>query len=180
MEKPSGSGPSLGPLHKFPNFLYNTLLACKNAAATLSIATDSPAASMEQTKHLAVPLVEFMWLVFTHMPGESYRRRLRSLLLCSRDVFLRVLINSIVCWFQTHGCKNVNSSHTEHLAAKMSTAPTWNIWLQKCQQLPYGTISHFSTWSSLWPCSRRKEPSLFAWCTSSRQCTIIQSMAADG
>ena len=97
MEKPSGSGPSLGPLHKFPNFLYNTLLACKNAAATLSIATDSPAASMEQTKHLAVPLVEFMWLVFTHMPGESYRRRLRSLLLCSRDVFLRVLINSIVC-----------------------------------------------------------------------------------
>ena len=23
-----------------------------------------------------VPLVEFMYLVFTHMPGESYRRRL--------------------------------------------------------------------------------------------------------
>ena len=29
-----------------------------------------------------VPLVEFMYLVFTRMPGESYRRRLRSLLLC--------------------------------------------------------------------------------------------------
>ena len=29
---------------------------------------------------LLVPLVEFMYLVFTHMPGESYRRRLRSLL----------------------------------------------------------------------------------------------------
>ena len=29
----------------------------------------------------AVPLVEFMYLVFTSMPGESYRRRLRSLLL---------------------------------------------------------------------------------------------------
>ena len=27
-----------------------------------------------------VPLVEFMYLVFTHMPGESYRRRFRSLL----------------------------------------------------------------------------------------------------
>ena len=27
-----------------------------------------------------VPLVEFMYLVFTRMPGESYRRRLRSLL----------------------------------------------------------------------------------------------------
>ena len=29
-----------------------------------------------------VPLVEFMYLVFTRMPGESYRRRLWSLLLC--------------------------------------------------------------------------------------------------
>ena len=26
-----------------------------------------------------VPLVEFMYLVFTRMPGESYSRRLRSL-----------------------------------------------------------------------------------------------------
>ena len=34
-----------------------------------------------------VPLVEFMCLVFTRMPGESYRRRLRSLLLCLCDVF---------------------------------------------------------------------------------------------
>ena len=30
----------------------------------------------------AVPLVEFMYLVFMCMPGESYRRQLRSLLLC--------------------------------------------------------------------------------------------------
>ena len=28
-----------------------------------------------------VPLVEFMYLVFTRMPGESYRRRLRSVVL---------------------------------------------------------------------------------------------------
>ena len=28
-----------------------------------------------------VPLVEFMYLVFTRMPGESYSRRLGSLLL---------------------------------------------------------------------------------------------------
>ena len=41
-----------------------------------------------------VPLVEFMYLVFTRMPSESYRRRLRSLLyLC--DIF-RALINSLV------------------------------------------------------------------------------------
>ena len=31
-------------------------------------------------KNEDVPLVEFMYLVFTRMPCESYRRRLRSLL----------------------------------------------------------------------------------------------------
>ena len=34
-----------------------------------------------------VPLVEFMCLVFTRMPGESYRRRLGSLLLYLCYVF---------------------------------------------------------------------------------------------
>ena len=29
-----------------------------------------------------VPVVEFMYLVSTRMPGERYRRRPRSLLLC--------------------------------------------------------------------------------------------------
>ena len=43
-----------------------------------------------------VPLVEFMYLVFTRMPGESYRRRLRSSLLYLCYVFL-ALINSLVC-----------------------------------------------------------------------------------
>ena len=32
-------------------------------------------------------LQECMYLVLTHMPGESYCRRLRSLLLCLCDVF---------------------------------------------------------------------------------------------
>ena len=45
-----------------------------------------------------VPLVEFMYLVFTRMPGKNYRRRLRSLLLCLCDV-RRVLINSLVVVF---------------------------------------------------------------------------------
>ena len=35
-----------------------------------------------------VPLVECMYLVFTHMPGESYHRRVRSLLLYLCYVFL--------------------------------------------------------------------------------------------
>ena len=43
-----------------------------------------------------VPLVEFMYLVFTRMSGESYRRRLRLLLLRLCEAF-RALINSIVC-----------------------------------------------------------------------------------
>ena len=41
-----------------------------------------------------------MYLVLTRMPRESYRRRLRSLLLYLCDVF-RALINSLVCWFCT-------------------------------------------------------------------------------
>ena len=47
-----------------------------------------------------VPLVEFMYLVFTRMPGESNRRLLRSLLLFLCYVF-RTLINSLVCCFCT-------------------------------------------------------------------------------
>ena len=47
-----------------------------------------------------VLLVKLMYLVFTRMPGESYRRWLRSLLLCLCYVF-RALINSLVCWFCT-------------------------------------------------------------------------------
>ena len=42
-----------------------------------------------------VPLVEFMYLVFTRMPGESYRRGLRSSVLYLCYVF-RALINSLV------------------------------------------------------------------------------------
>ena len=39
-----------------------------------------------------------MYLVFIRMPGESYHRQLRSLLLCLCDVF-QVLISSLVCCF---------------------------------------------------------------------------------
>ena len=47
-----------------------------------------------------VPLVEFIYLEFTIIPGESYRRRLRSFLLYLCYIF-RVLINSLECWFCT-------------------------------------------------------------------------------
>ena len=45
--------------------------------------------------HEVFPLVEFMYLAFTCMPGESYSRWLRSLLLCLCDIF-QVLINSLL------------------------------------------------------------------------------------
>ena len=44
-----------------------------------------------------VSLVEFMDIVFTHMPGDSCRGRLRPLSLYLCWVF-RALINSLVCW----------------------------------------------------------------------------------
>ena len=49
----------------------------------------------QMTLCLDVPLVEFTYLVFTCMPGESYHRQLRFLLLHLCNVF-RVLINSLV------------------------------------------------------------------------------------
>ena len=52
--------------------------------------------SKKKSDEKDVPVVQFMYLVFTRMPGESYRRPLRSWL-CLRDVF-RALINSLVCW----------------------------------------------------------------------------------
>ena len=41
-------------------------------------------------------LMEFMYLVFTRMPGETYRKRLRPLLLYLCEVF-RATISSVVC-----------------------------------------------------------------------------------
>ena len=41
-----------------------------------------------------------MYLVFTRMPSESYRRHLRCLF-CTCVMYFRALINSLVCWFCT-------------------------------------------------------------------------------
>ena len=50
--------------------------------------------------HDDVPPVEFMYLLFTCMPGESYRMWLWSLLLYLCQAFwIWVLINCLVCWF---------------------------------------------------------------------------------
>ena len=54
--------------------------------------------NIKKGKNEDVPLVGFMYLVFTCMPGESYCRQLKSLLLYLCYVF-QALINSLVCWF---------------------------------------------------------------------------------
>ena len=51
--------------------------------------------SLRGKKKKNVPLVEFMYLVFTRKQRKNYRRRLLSLL-CLCDAF-RELINSLVC-----------------------------------------------------------------------------------
>ena len=44
-----------------------------------------------------VPLVEFMYLVFTHMPGESYCRRLRSLWYIYIFIYIYIYVCVCVC-----------------------------------------------------------------------------------
>ena len=46
-----------------------------------------------------------MYHLFTRMPGENYRRRLRCLLLCLLDA-LRALINSLACRFESSQMKS--------------------------------------------------------------------------
>ena len=53
--------------------------------------------------------VKLMYLVLICMPGESYRRRLYSLLLCLWDVF-RELINSLCVDYELHRKRSAGSS----------------------------------------------------------------------
>ena len=54
-----------------------------------------------------VPLVVFLYLVFTRMPGESYRRRLGSLLLCLCYVFPELINRETrVSHSQSPHCEN--------------------------------------------------------------------------
>ena len=64
-------------------------------------------------------LVEFMYLVFTRMPGDSYCRRLRSLLWSLSDIF-QALVTFLVCSSCSHASQCV-IGRTENRARK-STA----------------------------------------------------------
>ena len=69
------------------------------------------------------------YVVFTRMPGESYLRRLSSLLLCLGCVF-RALIDSLVCWLillksfvaLTH-CKVLQGKQNGHLHFASDNTP---------------------------------------------------------
>ena len=77
---------------------------------------NKPTVSVDVKQHFNnedVLPVQSIYLVFTHMPGKSYRRRVRSLLMCLYDVF-RVVINS-PCFFlsQSKLQQNHAKSHTD-------------------------------------------------------------------
>ena len=67
-----------------------------------------------------------MYLVFTRMPGESYRRRLRSLLLYLCYVFLE-LINSLFVGFMI-----VLSGHVDDVTNKSVCAAHASGMIIKC------------------------------------------------
>ena len=110
-----------------------------------------------------VPLVEFMYLVFTHLPGESYRRWLGSLLLC--DIFWAQL-NSLVCWFcrSTLGlvpfqtCANTYSTPFAHLNTTNDNVPPVQL-----------TMHHGS------PCAFKRLPMLPSYMDTYHDPLVIQT-----
>ena len=70
-----------------------------------------------------------VYVPYTRMPRESYRRRLRSSLLYLRDVF-RALINSLVCW----------KRQTRSREARLNN--TLNKFSAKCFQRRGNILSH--------------------------------------
>ena len=97
-----------------------------------------------------VPLVECIYLVFTRMPRESYRRRLRSLLLYLCDVF-RVLINSLVCGLssfriQVNPACRKTAIHIDTFACAVCLVSKINMsWTTAC------STAHFSTQEHVFP-----------------------------
>ena len=90
-----------------------------------------------------------MYLVFTRMPAECYRRRLRSLLLYLWYVF-RALINSLVCWLLEDLVVNyrwsfeIQTSGSQWLLAAFSF--TWFL-----HDAVAGTVNHSAC--HCWECS---------------------------
>jgi len=68
-----------------------------NRLSSYKSKTNEAESARVESTHKDVPLVEFMYLVFTCMPGESYCRRVGSLLLLCLCYVFKALLNSLVC-----------------------------------------------------------------------------------
>ena len=55
--------------------------------------------TQQQRPESPVPLVVFMYFLFTHMPGESHRRGLRFLSSCLCDIFWAFKLLCLLIWF---------------------------------------------------------------------------------
>ena len=92
-----------------------------------------------ESTHKDVPLVQFMYLVFTRMPGECHRMRLSSLLLYWCYVF-RVLINSLgVCWQCMNSFPFVRL-HTSNSGKLLSWGISWQMLLLFSSPLPVSSV----------------------------------------
>ena len=92
-----------------------------------------------ETERNDVHPLEFIYLVFTRMPGESYHGRLRSLFLYLCYVF-RAQINSPVCWFSTDLFTELSISFTKPFIISPPKVP-----LDHCFNCPlqcFYTITH--------------------------------------
>ncbi len=78
-----------------------------------------------------LPLVEFTYIVFTWMPGDSYCKPFSSLLLCLCDVF-RAQINSLVCWVCTCALGLVLFQIVVYVEKIISAATEIQRWTTSC------------------------------------------------
>ena len=62
--------------------LFDLLKLCPPSSDSSGLAFSLLLPTLSTVQFEGVPQVEFMYLVFTCMPGESHRRRLGSSLLC--------------------------------------------------------------------------------------------------
>ena len=65
--------------------------------------------------------LEFMYLVFTRMPGECCCRRFRSVLFCSCDVFRGLILTPLFVGVKERTCDCIGFSSEGNLVCLIST-----------------------------------------------------------
>ena len=78
-ERPWTAARTMGVLRRCPLAIAQRLVHCAIAVSTALLGqSHKDNIRCTAVEELYLPLVELTYLVFTRMPGESYRRRLRS------------------------------------------------------------------------------------------------------